>query len=128
MDLILSKINYWTFVILILIGLYGMTVKKNLMKKLIGMNIFQWSIILYYISVAAKENATVPIIMFSSGEQMEPLTSFVKYVNPLPHALMLTAIVVGVATTGIALALLILIQKRFGTIEEDEVLEKLKKR
>jgi len=128
MELILSKIHYWFYVFLILTGLYGMMLKKNLMKKLIGMNIFQWSIILYYISIGAKKGGTVPIILIkSAGDGKVPLTTFSYYVNPVPHVLMLTAIVVGVATTGIALALLILIQKRFGTIEEDEIIDKMRK-
>ena len=129
MDLILSKIHYWTYVFLILTGLYGMMLKKNLMKKLIGMNIFQWSIILYYIAIGAKKGGTVPIILSESvGGKKIAITGFLNYVNPLPHVLMLTAIVVGVATTGIALALLILINKRFGTVEEDEIIEKMRKR
>jgi multicomponent Na+:H+ antiporter subunit C len=110
-------------VILIMIGFYGMMAKNNLMKKLIGMTIFQWSIILFYISIGAKKGGTVPII----DPSLHPAIRAVDYVNPLPHVLMLTAIVVGVATTGIALSLLILIYRKYGTVEEDEVLEALKK-
>ncbi|MCX8022204.1 MAG: cation:proton antiporter subunit C [Syntrophorhabdaceae bacterium] len=123
MDFILAKFNYWVYVVLIMIGFYGMMTKKNLMKKLIGMNIFQWSIILFYISIGSKKNATLPIIMDIHSHA----PSAADYINPLPHVLMLTAIVVGVATTGIALTLLVLIYKRYGTIEEDEVIEALKK-
>lgn len=128
MDLFPTKFNYLVYALLMTIGLYGMVMKRNLMKKLIGMNIFQWSIILYYISIGAKKGATVPVIPFSMGEKNFAITSHLNYVNPLPHVLMLTAIVVGVATTGIALALLILIQRRHGTIEEDQIIEKLKKK
>lgn len=129
MELVTSKLNYWTYVVLIMIGLYGMMVKRNLMKKLIGMNIFQWSIILYFISIGAKKGGTVPIILYSfHGAERVPITSYMTYVNPLPHVLMLTAIVVAVATTGIALALLILIGRRYKTLEEDEIIDRLRGR
>ncbi|MCS7281389.1 MAG: cation:proton antiporter subunit C [Desulfobacterota bacterium] len=129
MDLIVSKIHYWTHIVLIIIGLYGMMMKRNLLKKLVGMTIFQWSIILFYISLSGKRGGSVPIIIFESmGNSKIPITEPLMYVNPLPHVLMLTAIVVAVATTGIALALIILTNKRFGTVEEDEILEKLKER
>jgi multicomponent Na+:H+ antiporter subunit C len=106
-----------------MIGFYGMMAKNNLMKKLIGMTIFQWSIILFYISIGSKKGGTVPII----DPSLHPAIRAVDYINPLPHVLMLTAIVVGVATTGIALSLLILIYRKYGTVEEDEILEALKK-
>jgi multicomponent Na+:H+ antiporter subunit C len=122
-EFIVSKYSYWMYVVLIMIGFYGMMAKNNLMKKLIGMNIFQWSIILFYISIASKKAATIPII----DPSLHPTIRAIDYINPLPHVLMLTAIVVGVATTGIALTLLILIHRRYGTIEEDEILEALKK-
>ena len=122
-EFIVSKYNYWMYIVLIMIGFYGMMAKNNLMKKLIGMNIFQWSIILFYISIGSKKGATIPIIDASLHSAIRAI----DYINPLPHVLMLTAIVVGVATTGIALTLLILIHRRYGTIEEDEVLEALKK-
>jgi multicomponent Na+:H+ antiporter subunit C len=93
------------------------------MKKLIGMNIFQWSIILFYISIGAKKGGTIPVV----DPSLHPVIRALDYVNPLPHVLMLTAIVVGVATTGIALTLLILIYRKYGTLEEDEILEALKK-
>ncbi|MDY6967116.1 MAG: cation:proton antiporter subunit C [Spirochaetota bacterium] len=125
MEFIVSKFNYWIYIFMILVGLYGMMVKRNLMKKIIGMNIFQWSVILFYISVAAKKNATVPVL---GGHGIaHDVINAIDYVNPLPHVLMLTAIVVGVATTGIALALLIKIYNRYGTIEEDEILEEMKR-
>ena len=126
MEIIVSKFNYWIYIILIMVGLYGMMAKNNLMKKLIGMNIFQWSIILYYISIGAKKGGTVPIIMDTHSAAGQAIRA-IDYINPLPHVLMLTAIVVGVATTGIALTLLIIIYKKYGTLEEDEILEALKK-
>ncbi len=123
MEFIISKYNYWIYVILIMIGFYGMMAKNNLMKKLIGMNIFQWSIILFYISIGSKYGATVPII----DSSLHPAIRAGDYINPLPHVLMLTAIVVGVATTGIALTLLILIHRKYRTLEENEILEELRK-
>ena len=124
-EMILSKYNYWMYILLIMVGFYGMMAKNNLMKKLIGMNIFQWAIILYYISIGAKKGGTIPII--DTQEALQHTVHAVNYINPLPHVLMLTAIVVGVATTGIALTLLIIIYKKYGTLEEDEVIEALKK-
>ncbi len=122
-DFIAAKYNYWIYVVLIMIGFYGMMAKNNLMKKLIGMNIFQWSIILFYISIGSKRGGTVPVI----DPSLHPAIRAIDYINPLPHVLMLTAIVVGVATTGIALTLLILVYRKYGTLEEDEILEALKK-
>ena len=111
--------NYVATGALILIGLWGMLAKKNFVKKLMGMNIFQVGVILFFISVAMKQEATVPIAQGHHG------THAADYLNPLPHGLMLTAIVVGVSTTGVALALLIRIWKTYGTLEEPELLEKL---
>ncbi|HEX15865.1 MAG TPA: NADH-quinone oxidoreductase subunit J [Deltaproteobacteria bacterium] len=124
---LLAKYNYWIYALLLCVGFYGMMTKGNLMKKLIAMNIFQWAVIFYFISIGAKKGGTVPIIPggHGGGHVVVEATSFI---NPLPHVLMLTAIVVGVATTGIALALLIRIYKRWGTLEEEEVLERLRAR
>jgi multicomponent Na+:H+ antiporter subunit C len=127
-EALISKFNYWIFIVLLVVGLYGMMAKNNLMKKLIGMNIFQWAIILFFISVGAKRGATVPIVTWAHGHEPQTIIArAAEYVNPLPHALMLTAIVVGIATTGIALALLVALYKRYNTIEEDEIIEALKK-
>lgn len=122
-EFIASKYNYWMYVVLIMVGFYGMIGKNNLMKKLIGMTIFQWSIILFYVSIGSKKGATVPVV----DPSLHPAIRAIDYINPLPHVLMLTAIVVGVATTGIALSLLIILFRRYGTIEEDEILEALRK-
>lgn len=124
-EYIVSKHSYWFYIILIMMGFYGMMVKNNLMKKLIGMNIFQWSIILFFISIGVKKGATIPII--ETHRALNQAVRAADYINPLPHVLMLTAIVVGVATTGIALALLIIIYQKYGTLEEDEIIEALKK-
>jgi len=112
---------YWIISLLLLVGLYGMLAKRNLVKKLVGMNIFQTSIILFYIAVASKRNATVPVIDATLGSA-DPA----HYINPLPHTLMLTAIVVSVATTGVGFALLISIFRRYGTLDEDTLLKRMR--
>lgn len=117
----LGHYAYWFIVTLMLIGLFGMLMKNNLVKKLIGLVIFQSSIILFYVASSSKWGATVPII--------DPLISnenTANYINPLPHTLMLTAIVVGVATIGVAFALLLNIYKNYKTLEEPELLERMK--
>lgn len=125
LTLIVSEYNYWTALILIMIGLYGMIAKTNLLKKVIGMSIFQSAIILFYISISYKKDAAIPIID-THGAPSHALIDPSLYVNPLPHVLMLTAIVVGVATLGVALAVLQKIYRVHGTIEEDELLESIK--
>ncbi|RCK76524.1 MAG: Multisubunit Na+/H+ antiporter, MnhC subunit [Ignavibacteriae bacterium] len=120
-DYFIGHAAYYFIITLLLIGLWGMLFKKNYLKKLIGMNILQSSIILFYVVSASKYNATVPVLDPKLGE-INPS----QYINPLPHTLMLTAIVVSVATTGVALALLIVIYKRFNTLDENEILEKMK--
>ncbi len=122
MDFIVSHYNYWIYIVLMMIGFYGMMGKRNLVKKLIGMNIFQTAIILYYVSIGCKKGATVPIIPEEAHGVIHHINPF-NYINPLPHVLMLTAIVVGIATTGVALALIILIHRQYGTLEENEILE-----
>jgi multicomponent Na+:H+ antiporter subunit C len=125
-EYILSKYNYWAYVILLVIGLYAMVGKKNLVKKLIGMNIFQSAVILFYISLGVKKGgATVPIFLGDphAAHGHEIMIDAAQYVNPLPHVLMLTAIVVSIATTGVALAALILIYRRYKTLELDEIIK-----
>ena len=146
-ELFIERLNYIIYVVLLLIGLHGMIAKNNLIKKLIGMSIFQTAIILFYVSVGVKEGATIPIYLpehdphgshASHGDENAtdkaghgPVVleaGLVKgYANPLPHVLMLTAIVVGVATLGLALALCQRIYQGYGTIEEDEILAKIEK-
>ena len=123
-EFIIGHFNNVTYIVLMMIGFYAMTGKRNLVKKLVGMNIFQWSIILFFVSLGAKRGATIPIVEGGHGEHL--VLEAARYVNPLPHVLMLTAIVVGVATTGVALALLLRIHKGYGTLEEDELLEKVR--
>jgi multicomponent Na+:H+ antiporter subunit C len=121
-ELIIGKYNYWMYILLMMIGFYAMIGKKNLVKKVVGMNIFQTSIILFFISTAAKRGGTIPIV-----EHGVHAAQVAHYINPLPHVLMLTAIVVMVSTFGVAMALVLMIYRRYQTLEEDEILE-LRKR
>lgn len=126
---IISKYNYWAFLILLLMGLHAMISKNNLVKKVLGMSIFQSAIILFYVSIGEKKGATIPILAHGHGTEQVHQTAaqmVAGFVNPLPHVLMLTAIVVGVSTLGVALALIQKIYRVHGTIEEDEILENIK--
>ncbi len=114
-DLLTGRFEYWMTTALIVVGFYGMLSKRNLVKQFIGLNIMQTAIILLFISMSVRPGGTVPIIR-------EGVRGAV-YMSPLPHVLMLTAIVVMVATAGVAFALLIRIHRRFGSLEEDELLE-----
>ncbi len=117
----LSSVNYWLAATLFLIGLYGILARPHLVRKLMAMNILQVAVIVFFIILGFKSDATPPIVRH--GDET-PLAR--DYINPLPHTLMLTAIVVGVSTTGVALALLIRIHRRYGTLDETELIEKLK--
>jgi multicomponent Na+:H+ antiporter subunit C len=121
-EFIISKYHYWAYIVLMMIGFYAMIGKRNLMKKLVGMTIFQTAIILYFISTGAKRGATIPIVERGHEGAMHIIHAS-HYVNPLPHVLMLTAIVVMVSTLGVALALIIMVYRRYQTLEEDEILE-----
>ena len=119
---ILAKYNYWIAVIIILIGFYAMIAKDNLIKKLIGLSLFQTGIFLYFISVGdvgvgwGLRSGTTYII--------EAIPPGYIYINPLPTALILTAIVVSVSTLAVSLGLVIRIYEEYGTIEESEIIEK----
>jgi len=126
MEFIIGKFNYWVYIILMMIGFYAMIAKSNLVKKLVGMNIFQTAIILFFISIGSKKGATIPIIQDGHGDAVNQAVNVAQYMNPLPHVLMLTAIVVMVSTFGVALALIIMIFRRYKTLEEDEILEILR--
>lgn len=123
--LIISKANYWIYIALMSVGLYAMMVKKNLVKKIIGMNILQTAVILFFVSIGAKRNATLPIV-YHGADTHQTVVHAAEYINPLPHVLMLTAIVVAVSTLGVALALVVNIYQQYQTLDEDEILEKLK--
>ncbi len=127
MEIILAKYNYWIYVLLMMIGLYAMLSKNNLVKKIIGMSVFQTAIMVFYVSIGAKQGATIPIIEDVHAHEVAAHTiNAMHYVNPLPHVLILTAIVVSVSTLGVALAIIIGIHKRYGTVEEDEILEQIR--
>ena len=128
MDIIIAKYNYFIFVILLMIGLWAMMAKNNLVKKIIGMSIFQTAVILFYISIGTKEGSTIPILEHGHeiAGHVENVIHAADYANPLTQILMLTAIDVGVSTLGVALGLIQKIYKEYGTIEEDEILEQIK--
>jgi multicomponent Na+:H+ antiporter subunit C len=115
---IAGHMHYWLAALLLIIGLHGMLIRPNLVRKLMAMNIMQVAVIMFFIALADKVGGTTPI-------EVKGLQDVAAYVNPLPHALMLTAIVVGVSTTGVALALLIRIYRHYGTLEEPELLERM---
>ena len=117
-DFLASKGIYALVLILFFLGMFGMIVCKNYMKKLMSMNIMQVSIIFFFIFFALKEGGMIPVL---DGVTNDPGA----YINPLPHALMLTAIVVSLGTTGVALALLMRLKDKYGTVEEDELLGRI---
>ncbi|MDD2665409.1 MAG: cation:proton antiporter subunit C [Methanocellales archaeon] len=112
---LLGHYNYWAVVVLFLIGLYAMVVKKNLIKKFMGLNIMDTSIFLFYISMGDVEGGVSPIIAHEGAEAI--------YVNPLPSVLILTAIVVAVSTTALALSLIIRIYEEYGTLDSERLVE-----
>ncbi len=120
-ELIDGYYAYWFCFLLLTIGLYGMLLKRNLVKKVIGLSVFQSAIILFFIIAAYKDGSTVPVIDPRIGSDQPA-----AYINPLPHTLMLTAIVVGVATLGVAFALLIRIHGKYRTLDEDQLIERMK--
>jgi multicomponent Na+:H+ antiporter subunit C len=105
--------NYLAVIALMMIGLYIMISRGNLVKKIMGMNMFQTSVILLYVSMGKITGGTAPILIEGAED--------VVYSNPLPHVLMLTAIVVGVASFALGLALVIRVKEAYGTVEEDEI-------
>ena len=109
----LGLFNYWVVIFLMMVGFYTLIARGNLVKKIIGLNIFQTSVFILYISMGKIAGGTAPI--FVHGEQE------VVYSNPLPHVLILTAIVVGVATSALGLSLVVRIKEAFGTVEVDEI-------
>ena len=110
---ILGLYNYWVFIFLMMVGFYILISRRNLVKKILGLSIFQTSVFIFYISMGKITGGTAPILM--EGREG------VVYSNPLPHVLILTAIVVGVSTTAVALSLVVRIKEAYGTIEGDEV-------
>lgn len=117
---LVERPNFVVFVILFLWGIYIMAAHPNYVKKLIGLYIVQTSAIFFLVAFSAKDGATVPIV----SAEMAPLEAW-AYANPLPHALTVTAIVVQVATLGVSLALVSAIYRKYGSLDEDEVLKKI---
>ena len=116
MDLASRLLTHWNYIaviILMMIGLYIAISRGNLVKKVMGMSVFQVSVILLYVSMGKVAGGTAPILI-------EGRTDII-YSNPLPHVLMLTAIVVGVASTALGLALVVRVHEAYGTVEEDEI-------
>lgn len=106
--------NYWIVIVLMMTGFYVVVSRANLVKKIVGLNIFQTSVFIMYISMGKVEGGTAPIL--AEGIRL--------YSNPLPHVLILTAIVVGISTTALGLALIVRIREAYGTVEEDEIYAK----
>ena len=110
---ILAHYNDWAVIVLMMAGLYIVISTRSFLKKVVGLNLFQTSVIIFYISMANVTGAAAPIVT-------EPVDA-ADYANPLPHVLMLTAIVVGVPTTAVGLGILVRIHEAYGTVEEDEI-------
>ncbi len=108
---VLGLYNYWIVVVLMMAGFYTVIAFDNLVKKIVGLTIFQTSVFIFYISMAKVSGGTAPIL---TGKPE-------IFSNPLPHVLILTAIVVGIATTALGLAIIVRIREAYGTIEEDEI-------
>jgi len=108
---LITRYNYWITIFLMVAGLYTVIAKDNMIKKLVGLSLFQTSVYLLYLTPGKILGGTAPII--------DPALKV--YSNPLPHVLILTAIVVGVATIALGLALVVRIHEEYGTIEEDEI-------
>lgn len=119
LQIVYDHYNYWMVIILMMIGFYVVIARGHLVKKLVGLNIFQVGVFLLYISVGTVEGGTAPILLEADpAEGVSP----VVYANPLTSVLILTAIVVGVATMALGLALVVRIKEAYGTVEEDEII------
>ena len=112
-DQLVSHWNYYAVITLLMTGFYIMISRGNLVKKIMGMNIFQASVILFYVSMGKVTGGTAPILVEDARATL--------YSNPVPHVLMLTAIVVGVASSAVGLALVVRVKEAYGTVEEDEI-------
>ena len=108
-----GQLIYWIIIVMMMAGFYIVIAQGNLVKKIVGLNVFQVSVFLFYITMGNVAGGTAPIL--ADGIEI--------YSNPLPHVLILTAIVVGVATTSLGLALVVRINEEYGTIEDDDILE-----
>lgn len=113
---VFGHMNYWLFIILMMTGLFIVVARGNLLKKIVGLNLFQAAVFMLYISIGKASGGTAPIFPTDMN-----IDQSVIYSNPLPHVLILTAIVVGIATTSLGLALIVRIREEYHTIEEDEI-------
>ena len=111
---LLGLYHYWVFAILLMIGFYAVVAKLNLIKKLIGLSLFQAAVFLLYITMGKVDGGTAPIYSDSAD---------VIFSNPLPQVLILTAIVVGISTMALALGIVVRIKEEYGSIEEHEIQE-----
>ncbi len=109
--MLIDLFNHWIVITLMMCGLYMVIAHGNLIKKLVGLAVFQTSVFIFYISMAKVDGGTAPILA----------DGIVHYSNPLPHVLILTAIVVGIATTALGLSLVVRIKEAYGSIEEEEI-------
>ena len=116
LNFIYGHLPYWLFIILMLSGLFIVVSRGNLIKKIVGLNIFQTSVFMFYISIGKMKGGTAPILLDKYANN-----TAVIYSNPLPHVLILTAIVVGIATTALGLALIIKIREEYDSVEEDDI-------
>ncbi len=105
--------HYWVFAVLLMIGLYAVIAKLNLIKKLIGLSLFQSAVFLLYITMGKVEGGTAPIVQADVAHQV--------FSNPLPQVLILTAIVVGISTMALGLGVVVRIKEEYGSIEEHEI-------
>ena len=135
LDFFVSHYNYWVVIFLMMVGFYILISRGNLIKKIVGLNVFQTSVFMLYISMSKITGGTPPILIgdahgdahgeahggAAGGAAGAEAVEHVVYSNPLPHVLILTAIVVGIATTSVGLALAVRIKEAYGTLEEDEI-------
>lgn len=112
---LLGYYNYWVFAVLLMIGFYAIIARGNLVKKLLGLSIFQSAVFLMYITMNKVEGGTAPIVQYGVPDQI--------FSNPLPQVLILTAIVVGVSTLAVGLAIVVRIKETYGSIEENDIFE-----
>ena len=124
---LVSHYNYWVVIVLMMVGFYILISRGNLIRKIVGLNIFQTSVFMLYISLGKISGGTPPILVGGGGHGAAEAAgngheaAGLLYSNPLPHVLILTAIVVGIATTSVGLALAVRIREAYGTIEEEEI-------
>ncbi len=121
-EFFVGHVNYWLFIVLMMTGLYIVVARGNLVKKIVGLNIFQAAVFMLYISIGKVTGGTAPIFPTDLKGHIE-IDPEIVYSNPLPHVLILTAIVVGIATTSLGLALVVRIREEYNTIEEQDILD-----